>query len=114
MAKSAVFFWVETGTIYGTHPNTDIKVPEGVDFIEVEGLPNEIAWPALPDGRKGTEQTSRVNPETRALEVGTVPPPDPDEALTEAIRGATDLNELKAALLGEARPGQAGRVAARG
>lgn len=68
----AVIFYKPNGEIYGVHPDSNINVPEGIEFIEVPGQPHEIAWP-IPSGEaEGSQRWSRVNLGTKQLEAGPV------------------------------------------
>ena len=86
----AVIFYKSNGEIYGTHPDQDISVPDGISFIEVSGLPSEIVWPGLPDGSLGAEKYSRVNPGTKALalrmDIEDVRPRTPGETVRELAK----------------------------
>lgn len=73
--------------VSGDGSTLTLGVPDGVDEAEVRAVV-EAHDPAPPPA-----------------------PPDPDAELAAAIEAATDVEELKAALLGLARPG---RVRARG
>lgn len=62
-----IFYYSATGLIYGIHTgphedNPKIKIPEGVEWLDVPEPPDQIAWPS-PDGglTPGDEHLSRIN-----------------------------------------------------
>lgn len=88
-----IFYFMATGAIYGVHhspheDNPKIRLPKGVAWIDVPEPPDQIRWPS-PDGtRPGREQWSRVNPDTKALELrkDIKIPVDADADLTKPIQ----------------------------
>jgi len=88
-----VFYFQATGIIYGVHhsphqDNPKIRLPKEVAWIDVPEPPHQIRWPS-PDGtRPGREQWSRVNPDTKALELrkDIKIPVDADAELTKPIQ----------------------------
>lgn len=88
-----LFYFSDTGDIYGVHPGepdpAEITLPEGVTWIDVPEAPNKIPWPSLPDGRRGSEHTSRV--ENGSLVVGDVPPDEVDTFMDNPVTRALIL-----------------------
>ncbi len=83
----ARIFYKPSGEIYGVHPDGNIEVPSDVAFIDVAETPDQIAWPILPDGGDGSEQTSRVNLTTKLLELNPSNlPPTNDEIYDQVIQ----------------------------
>ncbi len=83
----ARIFYRPSGEIYGVHPDGNIGVPSDVAFIDVAETPDQIFWPALPDGGAGGEQTSRVNLSTFVLELNPSKlPPTNDEIYDQVIQ----------------------------
>ena len=73
-----IFYWTDTGNIYGVHPSElcdgvvtldgaskNIVIPEGVTWLNVAETPDRIAWPG------GGEQYSRVDSATLTLQART-------------------------------------------
>jgi len=85
-------------------PNTEgIQTKENLTTGEME----IFDWPEVLGSEPTTQQIAAWEAEFDALP----PPADPDEELLAAIQAATNLQELKDALLGLA--GKAGRVRGR-
>lgn len=82
-----VFYHTDTGGIYGVHPDGNVDVPEGVSFIDVPEAADAVPWPALPDGRPGSEHTSRVVDGALVLS-DDLPPSNQDLADALAFQGA--------------------------
>lgn len=83
----ARIFYRPSGEIYGVHSDGNITVPVDIAFIDVAETPDQIAWPALPDGSDGGERTSRVNLSTFVLELNPDNlPPTNDEIYDQVIQ----------------------------
>ena len=95
-----IFYFTDTGTIYGVHLDGNIEVPNGVAFIDVVEQPDKIKWLPLPDGRSGTEHTSRIVGGSLMVNPSAIPPPDLNISLDAAIDGAATWTALKAVLRG--------------
>ena len=77
---ATIFYFENSGKIYGVHPDlaTAPPLPQGVVHIEVPGTSDKIPWPEPEPGVTGKEQSSRVNPVTKLVELS-VPPLSPEE-----------------------------------
>lgn len=72
---AVIFYHQDTGAIYGVHSDSTIAVPNGIANITVPEQPDKIKWPQLPDGRPGSEHTSKVIGNALVVDLATIPPP---------------------------------------
>ena len=73
---ATIFYWTNTGSIYGVHPDNNIALPDGISFITVAQTPDKISWP-VPNGHSvGCEKWTKVNLTTQSLEIDSSKLPD--------------------------------------
>lgn len=108
-----IFYFSDTGNVYGVHSgahesNPLIRIPKGVEWVDVGGLPGRIPWPDLPNGDAGSERSTRINLTSKALElkdVADLPKPprfrDTADGVTTVAGLRAELNLLKRELRGQ-------------